>query len=65
MNSKSNKWKSLAERESKNSKSKWQQFSVDKYTVIKDFRTMTFSNLLERYPNLSSFFWRDKGMLDI
>ena len=64
MNAKANKWKrsiQLLEKKSKNSKSKWQQYSADKRTVIYDFRTMTFPELLKKYPNFSDFFWRDKG----
>ena len=64
MNAKANKWKrsiQLLEKKSKNSKSKWQKYSADKRTVIHDFRTMTFPELLKKYPNFSDFFWRDKG----
>jgi hypothetical protein len=64
MNAKANKWKKsiqLLEKKSKNSKSKWQQHSEDKQAVIHDFRTMTFPDLLKKYPNFSDFFWRDKG----
>ena len=64
MNTKANRWKSsiqLLEKESRNSKSKWQQYSADKHKVIHDFRTMNFSDLLKKYENFSDFFWRDKG----
>ena len=64
MNNKANKWKrsiQLLEKKSRNSKSKWQQYSEDKHSVIHDFRTMPFPDLLKKYPNFSDFFWRDKG----
>ena len=56
MSAKANRWKrsiQLLEKESRNSKSKWQQYSADKHKVIHDFRTMNFSDLLKKYENFS------------
>ena len=64
MNTKANRWKrsiQLLEKKFRTSKSKWQQYSEDKHSVIHDFRTMPFPDLLKKYPKFSDFFWRDKG----
>ena len=43
------------------SKLQWQQFSADKLTVLQHMKILSFTELQEKYSNLSEFFWRDKG----
>ena len=62
----STKWKTSVDfslKRVQSSKKKWQQFSADSLIAVRDFRILSFDDLLRKYPTLSSFFWRDKGKM--
>ena len=54
------KWKKSMDH-IQNQKSRWRQYSIDKLAILQNIREMSLEKLLEKYPNMPDYFWRDSG----